>query len=560
MINISERLTEKLPGITSLFVSFSYNAKIVDVLRSFASTSYNENTHEWELPINSLAVLLDKLCLIDTLDVTLLKTTKSKNFNSGIDLTQFKTTPFEHQIEGIEYGITNPKWLLLDAPGLGKTLQITYIAELLKKKVSLQHCLIVCGINTLKTNWKMEIEKHSNLTCRILGERKTRSGNVVIGGIKDRLEQLKNPIEEFFVITNVETLRDEKVLKELTKGKSNKFDMIVVDEIHKCKSHQSLQGKHLLKLNTAKYQIGATGTLLLNNPLDAYVPLKWIGAEKSTFSNFKYFYCQFGGPFGNELIGYRNIPLLQYQIQEYSLRRTKDILKLPPKNIITEYVEMNDSQEKFYEEVKTGIIQQVDKVKLNASNVLALVTRLRQATACPSILTTSDIVSSKVDRAVDIAEQLVSQDEKVVIFSTFKETVDVLRKRLEEFNPVLITGNETDQQLEESKYKFLNDPSTRILIGTWQKAGTGLTLTSACYMIFIDTPWTSADFEQACDRIHRIGTNRSVFIYNLVTRNTIDERVLELLQDKGALSEYIVDQKVTVQGLQSLQKYIEELS
>lgn len=89
--------------------------------------------------------------------------------------------------------------------------------------------------------------------------------------------------------------------------------------------------------------------------------------------------------------------------------------------------------------------------------------------------------------------------------------------------------------------------------------GTGQTLTAASYMIFISTPWTDADYIQAQDRIHRIGAKKPVFIYNLITKNTIDERVLEIVQDKGAIADYVIDDKITEKGLESLRKYLEEI-
>ena len=196
--------------------------------------------------------------------------------------------------------------------------------------------MILCGINTLKTNWKKEIQKHSNLSCTILGERVNKKGKVVYEGVPQRLAQLKHKIKEFFVITNIETLRDDEIVAALKQGK-NKFDMIVVDEIHTCKSHQSQQGKNLLKLNNAKYKVGLTGTLLLNNPLDAYIPLKWTENERAPYTNFRYQYCQYGGPFGNDFIGYKNIDVLKEQINTCSLRRTKDLLDLPPKTILSKY-------------------------------------------------------------------------------------------------------------------------------------------------------------------------------------------------------------------------------
>ena len=148
----------------------------------------------------------------------------------------------------------------------------------------------------------------------------------------------------------------------------------------------------------------------------------------------------------------------------------------------------------------------------------------------------------------------------VVIFSTFKETVYRLAEELRHLGLVVATGDNNDFEIENAKQQFQTNPDIKVFLGTWQKAGTGITLTAGSYMIFIDHPWTAAQCEQAEDRIHRIGTNKSVTVYRLITRNTIDERVLELVNDKKALSSYIIDDEVPTEYIESLRKYIEDLS
>lgn len=557
MITIQERQTVKVPGITSLFVSFDFNRAIVDEIKLLDGCVFNAETKEWEMPLTNLAEFVDRCCVHDLINLQLLEYKEKEAVK--YQLLPYQTKPFSYQEEGIQFGLNHENWLLLDAPGLGKTLQLTYLAKELKERQGLQHCLIICGINTLKTNWKNEIEKHSNLSCRILGQRITKKGNFVVDGIQERLKQLKEPIEEFFVITNVETLREDKIVQALLKNKYNKFDMIVVDEVHRMKNPNSQQGKNFLKLNKAKYKVGATGTLLLNNPLDAYVPLKWIGAERANYSTFRYYYCNYGGPFGNMLVGFKNVQVLQDQIKKYSLRRTKDILNLPPKNVIHEYVDMSDAQSIFYDNVKAGVAQEVNKVKLNAANVLSLVARLRQATACPSILTTESIPSAKMDRAEDLVEQIVGSGYKVVIFSTFKQTVYELAQRLRQYKLVVATGDQSDAEIEAAKQALQEDPDTKIFIGTTAKCGTGITLTAASYMIFIDHPWTAADCTQCEDRIYRIGSNNAVFIYYLISKNTIDERVQEVVNDKSLIADYIVDDQVPPQLVDRLRQMITDL-
>lgn len=560
MIRIEERIAEKIPGITSLFLTFDYNKNIIEEIKQLQSYNFDAKKKHWEIPANCLSECLDRLCTIDEIEFIPEQVIRKSQLINSCDVSKINTKLFDYQEDGVKFGLNHDSWLLLDAPGLGKSLQLIALAQNLKDQGKVNHCLILCGLNTLKTNWRAEIQKHSQLSCRILGERVNRNGRYVIDGIPARLEQLKNPIDEFFCITNIETIRDDKIIAELTKGKNNKFDMIIVDEIHRCKNSTSQQGKNLLKLSKAKYKIGATGTLLLNNPLDTYLPLKWIGAEHANFSTFKYYYCKYGGLFNQELIGYKNMDVLKDQIDTFSLRRTKDILNLPEKTIINEFVDMDDDQEKFYSNIKDGIIDQVDKVKMTPANILAMAGRLRQATALPDILTTDQIKSAKIQRAVDLATQIAESGDKVVIFSTFKQPVYELQKQLKEYNPVIGTGDCSDQEIEEAKQKFQNCSDNKIFLGTWQKCGTGITLTAASYMIFIDVPWTQGDYNQAQDRIYRIGTKNAVTIYHLITKNTIDERVLEIVEDKGYLADYIIDDTITQNGLKSLQKYIEEIA
>ncbi len=549
----------KLPGTTSFFVKFNYSKNIVDTMHFIPNAIYHKKLQCWEIPVTSLSRAIDSLSNLDELKLTFNENIVDKSKNEiSVNIDNYKTKPYDYQKTGIEYGLSHNHWLLLDAPGLGKSLQMIYLAQELKQRENIKHCLIVCGINTLKYNWKKEIETHSDLSCRILGQKINSKENLVIGSITDRVNDLKNELEEFFIITNIETLRNDDIIKYINNG-VNKFDMIICDEMHKAKSPSSQQGKNFLKLNS-KYKVGLTGTLLLNSPLDAYVPLKWIGADNSTYTNFKYYYCDFSGPFNNILTGYKNIDVLKNQLDNISLRRTKDILELPPKNIIHEYVEMDNNQEKFYQDITNGIIEEVDKVELNTSALLSMVTRLRQATADPSILTSNETISSaKIERTIDLAKEILANGDKVVIFSLFKKPLDKIMSELSEYNPLLCTGDIPDNIISDNINEFQTSNKNKVMCATISKMGTGITLTSASYAIFMDSSWTSAVNQQAEDRIYRIGSKSPVFIYYLWTAGTIDEHVKEIVEDKEAIADFIIDDKVSKKSLESLRKFILDL-
>lgn len=557
MITVTEQKSNKSVGETTLLVNFKYNPDMVSIIKSFDGAIWDKNKTAWEVPCSEINRLIDSLSLYDDIEINLLKDKKEKE--EDIKLGKFKTNPFPYQLEGIKYGLTHDKWLLLDAPGLGKTLQILYIAQELKKREHLDHCLIICGINTLKTNWAKEVIKHTNLSYKILGERVNRAGQTVYKGLKERIEDLKNPIKEFFVITNIETIRNNDIVKLINNGK-NKFDMIVLDEAHCCKNVGTTQTNNFLKLKKAKYKIAATGTVLTNSPTDAYVPLKWIGVENCAASTFRYYYVKYGGPFNNEILGYKHTDVLKEELSKHSLRRTKDLLDLPEKTIINEIVDMNPAQELFYNNIVKGIVGQVDKVNITTSSLLAMVARLRQATACPSILTTEKIESSKIERCIDLINQIISNGEKVVVYSTFKETLNVVADKIKEFNPLICTGDIKDDVISKNIDKFQQDENCKVMLATWSKMGTGITLTASNNVIFIDCAWTAANNEQAEDRCHRIGSKKPVFVYYLWANNTFDMQVKDIVEDKSLMANYIVDNELPPNLIERLKQLIVDLS
>jgi SNF2 family DNA or RNA helicase len=356
-----------------------------------------------------------------------------------------------------------------------------------------------------------------------------------------RAAQLKDPIDEFFVITNLESLRDDRIIEAFKKS-SNKFGMIAFDEAHKAATKTSQQGTNLLKLE-APFKVAATGTLITNNPLSAYVPLSWTGNDQATLTTYKSQYCNFGGIKNSQVIGFKNLDVLQEEIQSCALRRTLDQVRsdMPPKTVTLEVLELEDTQRKFYEAIKEGVKEEADKIELKSANLLALTTRLRQATACPGLLTTQKIESIKVTRCLEYIEELTSQGEKVVVLSVFKETLNDLAAKLGQFRFSLNTGDTPDAVVANNIERFQTDPNEQVCIGTWGKIGTGWTLNAASYLICIDTPYTAAMFDQGTDRIWRVNNERPAFITVLICEDTIDERVQQIIETKKELGEYLVD-------------------
>ena len=429
--------------------------------------------------------------------------------------------------------------------GLGKTNEIIWLAETLKRRGLIEHCFIICGVASLRQNWKNEINKFSTESCCILGEKISRTGKIRYASVGDRANQLINPIEEFFVITNVESIRSPELVKAFQKSK-NKFGMIAVDEAHMISNKSSHQGANLLKLE-AEYKVAATGTLITNSPISCYVPLSFTENDQATLTNFKAQYCVYGGFNNSQVMGYQNLDLLKDELDGCSLRRTLDQVRkdMPAKTVNTILVEMDDDDRKFYDDIKNGVKEEADKIELNANNVLALATRLRQATACPTYLTSKDIQSTKLERCKEMTDELVSQGEKVIIMASFKESVYKLASMLKDYAPFVVTGDQDDAVLADSIKKFQEDPSCKVFICTHKRIGTGWTLNAASYMICVDTPYTYSSFSQSCDRMWRYTNTRPAFITTLVCKDTFDERVAGLLESKKELGDYLVDGKVS---------------
>lgn len=572
MVTIKINKSNKCNGDYSLFISFPYDQFIVNVMRGLSIRYWHPDSKEWETPLKNLDDIKRslnnyKLNIIDSNNIL----SKSHDIQYIPSDYQFKTKPFKHQIEGLEYGLRYDRFLLGDEQGLGKTKQIIDLACIKKQQKQYKHCLIICGVNGLKWNWRAEIEKHSNERGYILGTRYKKDGKEYIGTMADRLDDLQG-IENFyknsdkinlkelfnaypyFIITNIETLRNEKIIEKLKLlCDNNIINMIALDEGHKCKDPTSQQGKALLKLQS-ETMISMTGTPLMNNPLDLYIHLKWLGYEKHAYYAFKQHYCIFGGFGGYQVVGYRNLDQLKEQFEDIMLRRLKkDVLDLPEKLYITEYVEMTKNQEKIYREVNAEIQDNIDKVT-NAVNPLAELIRLRQATGYTGILSSTIQESAKLDRLDELLEQIVSNNGKALIFSNWTSMTNPVYERLQKYNPAIITG-ETKNRVEQQD-KFMNDDTCKVIIGTIGAMGTGLTLTAGSTVIFLDEPWNRALKEQAEDRAHRIGTKENVSIITLICKNTIDERINELVQKKGAVADMLVDGKITAQNKESLVRYL----
>ena len=433
----------------------------------------------------------------------------------------------------------------------GKTKQIIDIAVARKVMYGYRFCLIVCGVNTLKWNWVNEIHTHSKEDAYILGQRR-KGTKIRIGSTKDKLEDLKlmYDIKEphpYFIITNVESFRDKNIADTISDlCKKGIIGMCAADEMHKMKNPTAQQTKGFLKC-LPDCRIGMTGTPLMNSPMDLYVILKWLGYESHAFYSFKQHYCVMGGYGGYEIVGYKNLDQLTAQVREIMLRRLKsEVLDLPEKIYVDDVVEMDGKQAVMYKEVEAGLKADYINGDIDLTNPLSALIRLRQTTGYPGILSETITESAKLDRMEELVENCTSNDEKVLIFSNWTQMTDAICNKLksEGHKVGVITGETPDSLRQEIVDVFQNSSDLSVLVGTIGAMGTGLTLTAATTVIFLDEPWNKALFDQAVDRAHRIGQKNNITIYSIMCKDTIDERIHNLIYKKGAMSDAIIDGKV----------------
>ena len=568
-----ERLKPTSLSKLSAFVSFEYDSNLVSIIKSMGTRVYIPEKKTWEIPESAVPMLMRRL---HDYDVMLRGEMHHETPESHAQLPSgfvFTTKPYKHQMEGLIYGLEHESFLLGDDQGLGKTKEIIDLAMCRKQTDGLKHCLIICGINGNKYNWADEVKIHSKEDSWILGTRFTKRPPVkmIEGSTKDKLEDLNNIPHQFFWITNIETLRGgsfkekqgkrtvirfpiaEKIQELCDKGI---IGMIAFDEAHKAKNPDSQQGKALLSIDCKGPKIPMSGTFVLNNPLDLYLPLKWAGFETHSFYAYKQHYCKMGGFGGKEIVGYKNLDELRSMVSKVMLRRVKgDVLDLPPKVHTIEWVDAYPEQKSLYKDVRDQVRDNIDKVKVHP-DPLSEMLRLRQVTGYPGILSSTVTKSAKMDRMEELVEDEVAVGGKAIIFSNWSEMTNVIRHKLKKYNPAYITGEVGSVQRMEEKDRFQNDPNCKVMIGTIGALGTGFTLTAAQLVIFVDEPWNRGIKDQAEDRAHRIGTRGTVRVVTILTRDTVDEGVYNLVQKKGKMADLLVDGKVDGKNVDDVLSYL----
>ena len=279
----------------------------------------------------------------------------------------------------------------------------------------------------------------------------------------------------------------------------------------------------------------------MNKHIDLYPLMVWLDKENGNYWSFREKYCVMGGYKNKDIVGNKNGDILNKKLNNFMLRRKKsDVVDLPEKIIIDEYLEMDGKQSVLYEKIRKLSKQEIIKSKGNRNVILSCFSNLRKITDHPNWVDDKYKDSVKFDRIHQLMYEINSNEQKAIIFSNWATPIQMLFDELKVYNPAMIIG-ETKDRFSEIK-KFQEDDSCKVILGTIGAMGTGLTLTAASNVIFLDEPWNRALKDQAIDRAHRIGTKSNVNIYTLMCKNTLDDTfVHKKVLSKGQVADNVVD-------------------
>ncbi|MHA1149329.1 MAG: DEAD/DEAH box helicase [Promethearchaeota archaeon] len=437
---------------------------------------------------------------------------------------------------------------LADDMGLGKTIQV--IAYLLYRKKKYPRApgsiLVICPTSVM-FNWIREIKKFAPDLDVIL-----HHGPKRIKDLKKASEYTKSNV---IILTSYGTLRNDIDFLE-----SIHFEGVIVDESQNMKNYESQQTKAILKLKSG-YRICLSGTPIENRLMELWTLFEFLNP----------------GLLGKRSDFQRNyvMPIERFQDQDaadklrriiapFIMRRVKSdkniIDDLPDKNEMKIYLNLSKEQVKLYKTLVDRTLEEMSIISTDKRRkrglVLGLLTKLKQVCNHPfqfnkqkidDTISTKEIISKskKLERLLEMIEEVISNGEKVLIFTQFKQMGDLILKTLEriyDFSILFFHGSISATKRKEivDEFQSENLDSSPVLIVSLKAGGTGLNLTKGTTVIHFDRWWNPAVEDQATDRAYRIGQTKEVNVYKFITLGTIEEKIDSLLVEKRDLADKIV--------------------
>lgn len=449
------------------------------------------------------------------------------------DLRPYQQTGFNWLQFLREYELAG---ILADDMGLGKTIQA--LAHIAMEKVSgrMDKPCLVIGPTSLMFNWHMEAQRF------------TPDLKVLI--LQGQLRKKFFPeIHNYDIILTTYPLlpRDQEFLLK------QQFYLLILDEAQAIKNPRN-QAAEIVQQISAQYRLCLTGTPIENHLGELWSLFHFL--LPGFLGDMKQFQRLYRMPIERQQNQERRTKLTQ-RIAPFILRRTKDqILKeLPPKIETLHYVELQGEVRDLYETIRISmqekLSQQIAKMGFARSHIMILdaLLKLRQI-CCDHRLLKKEIAknikqkSAKLVLLMDLLRELLQEGRKVLLFSQFTEMLVLIEQELiaEKMDYLILTGQTQDRATPVQQFQ---QGKANLFLISLKAGGTGLNLTAADTVIHYDPWWNPAVENQATDRAHRIGQEKTVFVYKLVAKDTVEEKILALQQHKKALVEKILSEKFT---------------
>lgn len=445
-----------------------------------------------------------------------------------------------------DYQLTGVKWLynlaktgfggiLADEMGLGKTIQVIYyIKQMLKDNPTSKFLIVVP--TSLAYNWEHEFDSFASQIKKA----------ICIGSKEKRKHILKDLNKINVIITTYGLLReDEEIYENLN------FNTMIIDEAQNIKNNHAGITK-VVKSIKAETKFALTGTPLENSILELWSIFDFImPGYLANLTKFQSKYKIKDFDEDSEIL----IKGLSKQINPFILRRKKsDVVKELPEKLINDiYIDLKDEQKKLYVAELNRVKEEMDKIiKEEGMNkarflILQLLTKLRQICIDPSIVydNYSD-GSNKIEQLENIVSEYTKNNHKVLMFSSFKTALNIVKEKLNnsKIKTYMIDGSVPAKTRIEMVDNFNENDDIKVFLIMLKSGGTGLNLASADVVIHLDLWWNPQAENQATDRAHRIGQTNTVEVIHLITKGTIEEKILELQNKKRILSDKLIDGEI----------------
>ncbi len=439
---------------------------------------------------------------------------------------------------------------LADDMGLGKTIQALVFLQSIyygEQGIAAPHTASLLVVpRSLLVNWQREASRFTP-SLRIM----------------EFFESARLKDTDIFKDVDLVITTYGVMLRDIQLLHGYEFYYAILDKSQSIKNplSQTARAAHLLR---ARHRLVLTGTPIENSTAELWSQFTFL--NPGLLGNLKYFKTEFGLPIekrGDE----RAVENLRKIVYPFILRRTKDQVapELPPRTERILYCDMEPAQRKLYNRTRDlyrgMLLGMLENQGLNESRMKILegLLRLRQIANHPQLVDEKSHGSSgKFELLLDTMETLQAEGHKALIFSQFVQMLTLVRREIDQRQIRYTYLDGQTQARQEQVDIFQNDPTIPFFLISLKAGGLGLNLTAADYVIHIDPWWNPAVEMQASDRTHRIGQDKPVFVFKLITRDSVEEKILILQDRKKVLFDQIITTEsvffkdLTVEDIQAL--------